>query len=46
MTVIAGVLAMCLWEWGHGRSGEPYTALGAIGSVAYVVALGVLRWRS
>jgi hypothetical protein len=46
MAVITVVIAMCLWEWAHGRSGEPYTQLGAIGGVAYVVALGFLRWRS
>jgi hypothetical protein len=46
MAVITAVLAMCLWEWAHGRSGEPYVQLGAIGGVAYLVALGFLRWRS
>jgi hypothetical protein len=46
MAVITAVLALCLWEWAHGRSGEPYVQLGAIGGVAYLVALGFLRWRS
>ena len=43
--LIALVIAMCLWEWGHGRSGTPYVQLGAIAGVAYVVALGALRLR-
>jgi hypothetical protein len=51
-TAIAGsvligiVIGMCLWEWGHGRDGTPYTQLGAIAGVSYLVALGLLRWRS
>ncbi len=51
-TAIAGlvtitlIIGMCLWEWAHGRSGTPYTQLGAIAGVAYVLALAVLRWRS
>ncbi len=40
------ILAMCAWEWGHGRDGTPYIQLGAITSVAYVLALVFLRWRS
>jgi hypothetical protein len=36
---------MCLWEWRHGRSGEPYTALGALAGVAYVAAVAFMRWR-
>jgi hypothetical protein len=44
--LIVAILAMCAWEWAHGESGSPYVQLGAIAGVAYVVALGVLRWRS
>ncbi|MCP9485197.1 MAG: hypothetical protein MSC30_05025 [Gaiellaceae bacterium MAG52_C11] len=44
--VIAAILVMCMWEWAHGRDGSPYTQLGAITAVAYILALGVLRWRS
>jgi hypothetical protein len=43
---ICAIIGMCLWEWAHGRSGTPYVQLGALSGVAYVVALGVLRWRS
>ena len=51
-TVLAGnvaiglILGMCVWEWAHGRDGTPYAQLGAITGVAYIVAVGVLRWRS
>jgi hypothetical protein len=44
--LIAVVIGMCAWEWSHGRDGSPYVQLGAIAGVAYVAALGVLRWRS
>ena len=43
---IGAILFMCAWEWAHGRDGSPYVQLGALSGVAYVVALGVLRWRS
>ena len=44
--VIVVIIGMCVWEWAHGRSGSPYTALGAVAGVAYVASLGLLRWRS
>jgi hypothetical protein len=43
---IATILGMCAWEWAHGRDGSPYVQLGALAGVAYIVAFGVLRWRS
>lgn len=43
--VIGTIIAMCIWEWGHGRDGSPYTQLGAIAGVAYIVSLAVLRVR-
>jgi hypothetical protein len=51
-TVLAGnvaiglIIGMCVWEWAHGRDGTPYAQLGAITGIAYVIAVGVLRWRS
>ena len=42
---IALIVGMCLWEWAHGRDGTPYTQLGAVGGLAYVLAVAVLRWR-
>ena len=46
LVTISAIIGMCLWEWGHGRDGSPYTQLGAIAGVAYVAALAVLRLRS
>ncbi len=43
--VIVAIIGMCAWEWAHGRDGSPYVQLGAIAGVAYVAALGFLRWR-
>jgi hypothetical protein len=43
---LAVIIGMCLWEWGHGRDGSPYTALGAIAGVAYLVGLAISRLRS
>jgi hypothetical protein len=43
--LILVVVGMCMWEWAHGRDGTPYTQLGAIAGVAYVVALVALRLR-
>jgi len=44
--VIAVILGMCAWEWGHGRDGSPFVQLGAIAGVAYILAFAFLRWRS
>lgn len=46
LVTISVIIGMCLWEWGHGRDGSPYTQLGAIAGVAYIAALAVLRLRS
>lgn len=46
IVAITAILAMCAWEWAHGRDGSPYVQLGALSGVAYVAALGLLRWRS
>ena len=46
IVAITAILVMCAWEWAHGRDGSPYVQLGAISGVAYVAALGLLRWRS
>jgi hypothetical protein len=46
LVVITGVIVGCIWEWAHGRDGTPFVQLGAIGGVAYIAALAVLRKRS
>jgi hypothetical protein len=43
---IGVILAMCAWEWAHGRSGSPYVQLGALAGLAYIAAVALLRWRS
>ena len=43
--LIALVIAMCCWEWAHGRNGTPYSQLGAVAGLAYILALAGLRLR-
>jgi MFS family permease len=43
--VVAVILVMCLWEFGNGRDGQPYTALGAIAGLSYLAAIAYLRLR-
>lgn len=45
VTVIAAVLVAFVVDIARGGDGMPYAALGAIGGLAYVVALVVLRFR-
>ena len=45
LVLIAVVIGMCFWEWAHGRDGTPYSQLGAIAGVTYIVALAGLRLR-
>ncbi len=43
--VIAAVIVGFLVEVAHGRDGNPYTWLGAIGGVSYLAAVIVMRLR-
>jgi hypothetical protein len=43
ITVIIGAF---LVEVAQGEDGEPWSQLGALGGVTYIVAVAVLRWRS
>jgi hypothetical protein len=45
LTLVTLVIGMSMWEWAHGRSGTPYSQLGAITGLVYVVALAGLRLR-
>jgi len=45
MSVIAAVLVGFVVEIARGEDGSPYSMLGAIGGVAYIAALIVLRVR-
>jgi hypothetical protein len=46
LAVITTVIVAFLWEIAHGRSGQPFTLLGAIAGITYLLALAWLRWRS
>jgi hypothetical protein len=43
--VIVAVIAGFLIEVARGNDGDPFVLLGAIGGVAYVLAVAYLRWR-
>ncbi|MET1058850.1 MAG: hypothetical protein ABWX84_04605 [Nocardioides sp.] len=45
MVVLLAVLVMAVVEIAQGRDALPYAALGALGGVAYLVALVALRFR-
>lgn len=45
MAVIVAVIVGFVIEIAQGQDGSPYAALGAIGGVAYVVAVVYLRFR-
>ncbi len=44
--LIAVVIGAFLYEIARGEDGEPYSQLGAIAGVAYIVAVAVGRFRS
>jgi hypothetical protein len=43
--VITVVIGAWLWELAHGDDGSPYSQIGAVGGLAYVLAVAFLRWR-
>ena len=43
--VIVAIIVAFVVELAHGRDGNPYTWLGALGGIAYLVALVVMRLR-
>jgi hypothetical protein len=45
LVLIAVILGAFFYELATGRDGEPWSQLGAIGGVAYVVSVAVLRRR-
>lgn len=45
LVTILAVVAAWLWEIAHGRGGSPYGQLAAVGGIAYILAVAVLRWR-
>ena len=46
LAVIVAVIIAFLAEVARGHDGSPYTWLGAVGGLAYAIAIAVLRWRS
>jgi hypothetical protein len=45
MVLIIAVIVAFLVEIARGHDGSPYTWLGALAGVAYVLAVAFLRWR-
>jgi len=45
MVLVTVVIGSWLYEVANGRDGEPYAQLGAVGGVAYVLAVAVGRLR-
>jgi hypothetical protein len=46
MVLIIAVIVAFLVEVARGHDGSPYTWLGALAGVAYVLSVAFLRWRS
>jgi hypothetical protein len=45
LVLVVAIIGSWLYELTQGRDGEPYAQLGAVGGVAYVVAVAALRLR-
>ena len=46
IVLVLAIIGAWLVEIAQGRDGSPYAQLGAVGGVAYVLAIAFLRWRS
>ena len=46
LAVILAIIGGWLYEVASGRDGNPYTWLGAVGGLAYILAVAVLRRRT
>ena len=46
VVLIVAVIGAFLYEIADGQDGSPYSLLGAITGLAYVVSVALLRWRS
>ena len=44
--LIAVIIGAFLVEVAQGEDGDPWSQLGALGGITYIVAVAVLRWRS
>jgi hypothetical protein len=46
LVVILAIIGGWLYEIANGRDGNPYTWLGAVAGLAYILAVAILRRRS
>jgi hypothetical protein len=46
VAVFLAIIGAFLVEVAQGNDGSPYSVLGAVGGVAYILAVALLRWRS
>jgi hypothetical protein len=46
VVLVTAIIVAWLVEVAQGHDGEPYTQLGAIGGLSYLLAVACLRWRS
>ena len=46
LVLILVIIGAFLVEVAQGKDGSPYSALGAVGGLAYIVSVALLRWRS
>ncbi len=46
LALIFTLIGCWLYELSQGRDGNPHGVLMAVGGVAYIVAVGILRFRS
>ena len=44
--LVVVIIGAWLVEIAQGKDGSPYALLGAVGGVAYILAVALLRWRS
>jgi hypothetical protein len=46
LVMVLVLVGSWLWEIAHGDDGSPYGQLAAVGGIAYILAVALLRWRS
>jgi hypothetical protein len=45
IVLVSAIIVMWMIELARGHDGSPYGQLGAIGGLAYLVAIAFMRWR-
>ena len=46
MVLITFIIGGFLYEIADGQDGQPYSLMGAVGGLSYIVFVALLRWRS